>query len=205
MRAAEFREMLAATPADADLLDVCLRSENVPFICRDATGWAAFRGELTTGVEGLVAGDVRIVGSGRHGFSMRPNRRLRAFNAESDIDVVVVNEQLFDFLWIALLQAAYPRLSANRGIGGWDVPSRSELYAGWLTPKAVRMDWKIIGARAAPLVEFKQKWFDALKRAANHASRRHNDVQGRLYRTWRHAELYHLFSIAELRRSLEAA
>jgi hypothetical protein len=159
---------------------------------------------MVAGVDGLAVADVRVVGSGRHGFSMKPNSRFRVFNDASDIDVVVVNEQIFDALWILLLQTAYPRLASNRGIGGWDVPARAELYAGWLTPTAVRMDWKIIGRRAAPLIEFKQKWFDALKQAARHATKRHNDITGRLYRTWRHAELYHLFSIAELRRSLEA-
>ena len=196
--------MLANTSADADMLDVCLRSEDVPFVCRNAQGWAGFREAMVAGVEGLAVTDVRVIGSGRHGFSMKPYKRLRAFNDTSDIDVVVVNSQIFDALWILLLQTAYPRLSSNRGIGGWDVPARAELYAGWLTPTAVRMDWKIIGQRAAPLVEFKQKWFGALKQAARYASKRHNDITGRLYRTWQHAELYHLFSVAELRRSLEA-
>ncbi len=204
MKPNEFREMLRAT-ADPGLLDVCLRSDDVPFICGDAAGWTAFRGEIANGVHGLAEADIRIVGSARHGFSMRPRNHLREFTDESDIDVVVVNEALFDQLWIALLEAAYPRLAVNREIGRWDVPGRAELFAGWLTPTAIHMDWKIIGKRGVPLAEFKGKWFDALKRAARHSNKPHNDIQGRLYRTWRHAELYHLFSIAELRRSLEKA
>ena len=196
--------MLGAT-ADPDLLDVCLRGDDIPFICSDAAGWTAFRGELANGVDGLAEGDIRVVGSARYGFSMKPRNHLREFTDESDIDVVVVNEVLFDQLWIALLEAAYPRLAANREIGRWDVPGRAELFAGWLTPTAIHMDWKILGKRGVPLFEFKQKWFNALKLAARHSNRPHNDIQGRLYRTWRHAELYHLFSIAELRRSLEKA
>jgi hypothetical protein len=204
MKPDKFREMLHAT-ADPDLLDVCLRADDVPFICKDAPGWSAFRQEMARGVDGVAEADIRIVGSARLGFSMRPRNRLREFTEESDIDVGVVNEVLFDWLWIALLVAAYPRMAANRGIGRWDVPGRAELFAGWLTPTAIQMDWKIIGQRGVPLSQFKQKWFDALKQAARHSTKPHNDIQGRLYRTWRHAELYHLFSIAELRRSLEKA
>ena len=196
--------MLAVTP-DADLLDLCLRSDEVPFICKDAAGWAAFRQELSGAVDGLGVGDVRIVGSGRHGFSMNPKNKLRAFTEESDIDVVVVNDALFDAFWVSLLTAAYPRMNANVGVGGWKEYGRTELFAGWLTPTAVRMDWKIVGKRAAPLRKFKAAWFDALKLAARHSSQPHNDIQGRLYRTWRHAELYHLYSLAELRRSLETS
>jgi hypothetical protein len=204
MKQDEFREMLRVT-ADVGLLDLCLRADDVPFICKDAAGWTAFRQEIARGFDGLAETDIRIVGSARLGFSMRPRKHLQDFTDESDIDVVVVNETLFDWLWIALLVAAYPRLYANRGIGGWDVPGRTELFAGWLTPTAVRMDWSIIGQRGLPVFQFKQKWFDALKLAARYSNKPHNDIQGRLYRTWRHAELYHLHSIAELRQSLENA
>jgi hypothetical protein len=118
MKATEFREMMRVT-ADADLMDVCLRSEHVPFICKDAAGWTAFRQAIMGGVDGLAEADIRVVGSARHGFSMRPRNHLRAFTDESDIDVVVVNETLFDWLWIALLIAAYP-----------DCPPTPELAAG---------------------------------------------------------------------------
>jgi hypothetical protein len=204
MRAEEFRAMVIGS-ADADLLPHCLTSEEKPFVCNDDSKWTAFRQALIDGVEGISAGDIRIVGSGRHGFSMKPRANFRPFSDESDIDVVVVNEKIFDQVWIALLVAAYPRLPANREIGNWHVPGRSELFAGWLTPTAINMDWSIIGPRGAPLSQFKTRWFNALKVAASHSTKPHNDITGRLYRTWRHAELYHLYSIAQLRRSLENA
>jgi hypothetical protein len=202
MKPDEFRELMRAS-TDVDLLDVCLRAEDVPFICKDAQGWAAFRHEMTTRIDGLAIGDIRIVGSARHGFSTKPRNHLREFLHESDIDVAIINPTLFDSLWIALLEAAYPRVAETRKIGWWDTFGRTELFAGWLTPTAIHMDWKILGRRGLQLSEFKRKWFEALKLAARHSTRPHNDIQGRLYRTWRHAELYHLHSISELRRSLE--
>lgn len=130
MKPSDFREMLAAT-SDADMMPVCLMSDETPFVCNDGDKWTAFRQALVDGVEGLTLADVRVVGSGRHGFSTRPRARFKAFGDESDIDVVVVNEAIFDQVWLALLVAAYPRLAANREIGRWDVPAgRSSSPAG---------------------------------------------------------------------------
>jgi hypothetical protein len=204
MDADEFRELMAGR-SDADMLPVCLLAEDRPFVCDDDGKWTAFRQAMVDGVQGLALGDVRVVGSGRHGFSTHPRARFKAFDDDSDIDVVVVNEAIFDKVWISLLVAAYPRLAANREIGRWDVPGREELFAGWLTPTAIHMDWRIIGARGTPLSQFKLRWFNALKLAAGHSTKPHHDITGRLYRTWRHAELYHLYSIGQLRRSLERA
>ncbi len=202
MKPDEFRELMKSN-ADVDLLDVCLHSEDHPFVCKDADGWTAFRAELANGVDGLGPGDIRVVGSARHGFSMKPKASFKAFTDDSDIDVVVVNAEVFDSLWVWLLEAAYPRLYSNQKIGGWLGGGRKELFAGWLTPTAIQMDWKIVGRRRVPLSTFKRKWFEALKLAAGKSTKSHRDIQGRLYRTWRHAELYHLYSIAELRRSME--
>jgi hypothetical protein len=201
MNVADFQDLMASK-SDADMLPVCLTSEEKPFVCNDDLKWTAFRQALVDGVKGLTLADVRVVGSGRHGFSTRPRARFKAFGDNSDIDVVVVNETIFDEVWIALLVAAYPRLAANREIGRWNVEGREELFAGWLTPTSIHMDWRILGSRGKPLSEFKLKWFSALKVAAGHSTTPHQDITGRLYRTWRHAELYHLFSIAQLRRSL---
>src|SRR5581483_7189643 len=199
MRSAEFRSLMSTTK-DSDLLDVCLRNQDVPFVIGSKAAWDDFRGALVFALP-LSQDDIRIVGSARLGFSLKPRNNLRRFRVTSDIDVVVVNEPLFDWLWIALLTAASPRHAVFRGAGRWDQPGRSELFAGWLTPLLVHMDRKILGAKAAPIFEFKTKWFNALKEAARHPAKRHRDINGRLYRTWQHAELYHLHSLSELRTS----
>ena len=53
--------------------------------------------------------NITVVGSGKIGFSLSPDTFPRQFSEESDIDVVVVNEELFDRLWVALLKWHYPR------------------------------------------------------------------------------------------------
>ena len=185
------------------MLDTCLHDDRAPYAFEPgSTAWDTFRDELVSGL-GIARSDIRVVGSARFGFSLKPGHNLRSFRDTSDIDVVVVNSGLFDELWLAVLDAAYPRPPVDQKIGGWLGKRRNELYTGWLTPLEIRLDIKIFGAKARRVLDLRARWFNALKEAARHPTRRHEDVTGRLYRTWRHAELYHLHSLSTLRRTLE--
>jgi hypothetical protein len=203
MNSDEFRAMLAEQ-TDVQMLESCLHDEAAPYIFGDRpAAWDMFRDELVVRL-GVVRADIRIVGSGRFGFSMKPGHNLKAFRDTSDIDVVVVNPVLFDQLWVSILEAAYPRPPVTEliGFGGWLANRRNELYTGWLTPLAIKLSSRIFGAKAKPVLDFNAKWFNALKTASQHPARRHENITGRLYRTWRHAELYHLSSLGTLRKTL---
>ncbi|HXR03237.1 MAG TPA: hypothetical protein VN836_00840 [Verrucomicrobiae bacterium] len=199
----EFRQLLVEQ-TDLQMLGPCLHDDITPFVFEPKPDtWNAFRDELAVQL-GVARGDVRVVGSGRLGFSMKPQGNLVGFKDKSDIDVVIVNADIFDHLWFSLLDAAYPRrpfTDANR-LGGWLRDRSSEVYTGWITPLEIRLDSKIYGPKAKPVLEFNVRWFNTLKQVSRHPPRRHEDVEGRLYRTWRHAELYHLHSLAVLRKSL---
>ncbi len=202
MTSDEFRELLAHR-GDAQLLELCLHDDQAPYVFEGKPGaWDTFREDLAARL-GVARAEIRIVGSGRLGFSMKPGHNLRGFLDTSDIDVVFVNAEMFDHLWLSILDAAYPRPPTTQRIGGWLETRRNELYTGWLTPLEIRLDGKIFGAKAKPVLDFNTRWFNALKQASRHPPRRHEDIRGRLYRTWRHAELYHLDSLAALRRSLD--
>lgn len=197
----EFRATLA-TKKDHELLGLCLRDQELPFVFDTRPqSWVNFRKQVAADLH-AQEGDLSIVGSGRLGFSLKPRNNLKAFSDKSDIDVVVVNESLFDELWIALLTAAYPRPPITEQLGGWLAERRREVYTGWISPDEMKLDGKIYGAKAKPVNEIRVRWFTALKRASQHPPRRHEDITARLYRTWSHAELYHLNSLAALRQSL---
>jgi hypothetical protein len=201
MTSAEFRELLHRQ-TDAELLGPCLHDDRAPYVFQPRENtWDAFRDELVSGL-GVLRADIRVVGSGRFGFSLKPGRNLKSFTDTSDIDVVVTNASLFDQLWAALLEAAYPRPPITEHLGGWLRKRRNELYTGWLTPLEIKLDRKIVGVRARPVIDFNFRWFRALKEASRHPVRRHEDITSRLYRTWHHAELYHLSSLAALRSTL---
>lgn len=201
MTPVEFRELLRHR-SDAELLEPCLLADGPPYIFEPKPdAWDAFRDEIGAHL-GVVRGEIRIVGSGRFGFSTKPGVNLRGYRDTSDIDVVIVNHDLFDQLWISILEAAYPRSPNTERIGGWFANRRNELYTGWLTPMEIKLDVTIFGPKAKPVLDFNLQWFNALKQASRHFPRRHEDITGRLYRTWRHAELYHLHSLAALRKEL---
>lgn len=198
MNSEEFRALLGSQ-TDQELLDVCLRSDAAPYVFEpNPEAWSAFRGLMSEKLS-CSMDDIRVVGSGRLGFSMKPDQNLRNFSDRSDIDVVVVSNDLFDALWIALLKAYYPRPPVT--FGGWLAEGRNELYTGWLSPLKIRLDTKIF-KNTENIVGIRALWFDTLKLASNMPPRRHEDIQCRLYRTWDHAELYHIHSISALRRSL---
>jgi hypothetical protein len=201
MTPAQFRDLLLGQ-TDAELLGPCLHDSQAPYVFQPRlAAWDEFREELVSGL-GVARDDIRVVGSGRFGFSLRPGRNLRTFPDTSDIDVAVINASLFDQLWAALLEAAYPRPPITEHLGGWLGKRRNELYTGWLTPLKINLDISIVGVRARPVIDFNFRWFRTLKQASRHPLRRHEDISSRLYRTWRHAELYHLNSLAALRSSL---
>lgn len=196
----EFRELIADND-DAVMLDRTLHSEAPPFVFDPVPArWDEFRATVAEEL-GVNVADIRVVGSGRLGFSLKPGNNLRAFQDTSDIDVVVVNSDAFDDLWISLLRAAYPRPPVQ--LGERLKQGRNDLYTGWLTPESIRLDLRIFGEKARPALETRTKWFNCLKGASRFPPRRHEDIHARLYRTWSHAELYHLHSISVLRNSLK--
>lgn len=200
MTSDEFRGLLAEHD-DQHLLGICLRDDAVPFVFEPKPAeWDTFRTVLVDNL-GCAAADISVVGSARLGLSLKPDMNLRAFTDKSDIDVVVVNAALFDALWLALLAAAYPRPPVTERLGPWLKERRNELYTGYVTPLALRLDPKIYGAKAQPVLETRTLWFNALKEASRYPPRRHEDINGRLYRSWDHAELYHVSSLGALRRS----
>jgi hypothetical protein len=201
MTSPEFLELLGRE-TDVALVAKCLGTDVVPYVFEPRPDtWNTFRDEVGEAL-GVSRDDINVVGSGRFGLSLKPGKNLKRFSDDSDIDVVVINSTLFDEFWLALLDAAYPREPLTEMVGGWLQKRRNEVYTGWLTPLQISIDHRIFGRRASQVLTLKARWFNALKTASRHPPRRHSDVRGRLYRTTRHAELYHLSSLAALRRSL---
>jgi len=201
MTSEELRELILST-TDADLLGPCLRENATPYVFEpNPTAWGTFCNDVSRDID-VAPGDIRIVGSARFGYSLKPGNNLKAYSDGSDIDVVVVNPDLFDILWHGLLKAIYPRPPFVRNVGGWLRERQKEVYTGWLSPLSVRLDQRIYGERAREVVEFNARWFNAFKKASQYPARRYEDISGRLYRTWQHAELYHLNSIRSLRKAL---
>ncbi|MEJ5118301.1 hypothetical protein WH158_12855 [Gluconobacter cerinus] len=60
-------------------------------------------------ISGVNKKDIKLAGSSRFGISMSPktNKFFRKFNDESDLDIVIVSSDLFNYLWNNFRYAYY--------------------------------------------------------------------------------------------------
>ena len=91
--------------------------------------------------------DIRIVGSAKLGFSIAPDKAWREFCVDSDIDMAIVSERLFDKFWTDLYDFnIYLKARSKRD----DITYRRFLdsfFKGWFRPDLFpfhfpgRSDW----------------------------------------------------------------
>lgn len=148
--------------------------------------------------------NVAVVGSARIGFSLNPGSFFRAFSPESDIDVIVIDEKLFDELWITILKWHYPqRYSGLEGADRyWAGKRKKEVYWGWITPDKIRFDGLSFPKSLKRLRDISTQWFNAFRSLSHHSELAARPVSGRLYRTWRHALLYHMEGLRQIKVQL---
>ena len=106
----EFEKDLLSKPA-RDVTNKYL-FDNYPFCFQD-------RSELLTQFRYNICDNFKIhtknfciVGSGKIGFSLSPNKYGSKFSDASDIDIVLISDELFQSLWLQLL--AFKKTSAYK-------------------------------------------------------------------------------------------
>jgi hypothetical protein len=157
--------------------------------------------------------DVIVVGSAKTGFSMDPKNPFRPFHPRSDVDLLVIDSELFDRAWRTLLVWNYsqPERYWPRGAAGpWVGERRDEVWWGYLRPA----EWTQLARRLGllnepyalqqfgPVRDLSTQWFRTLKGLARDRALSMRDVNARLYRTREHAVLYHIDSLAKLKASV---
>jgi hypothetical protein len=148
--------------------------------------------------------EVAIVGSAKTGFSLNPNHYGVHFSAKSDIDVAVINEDLFDTIWHCVLDWHYPRRSSlPQSERDWAHRRMRELFWGWFRPDAIKYDDLLLPRPLRDARRFSTKWFDAFQSLSLIKQFTSRTVSGRLYRTRRHAVAYHAAGLRLIRRQLE--
>jgi len=147
--------------------------------------------------------NVVIVGSAKLGFSLSPDRFGRRFSDGSDVDVAVVDAALFDEIWYTVLKWDYPR--RRIGSSEWAAARRREMFSGWCAPAELTFVGLEFPELLVPVRDLSAKWFNAFHSLSLHPRLAAREFNGRLYRTWDHAALYHADGIRQLRRALESA
>ena len=166
-----------------------LNESRVPFVFRDnAQQYLAFLEDISSRLD-VESACLTVVGSAAVGFCMSPTREYgREFRSESDIDLVVVDEALFDIAWLALRQM-YGRtydLTQEMRVE-YKRHQKRYVFRGWIYPTSF-----------AGVIPFASHWFHELELVASSATEDGHRIGARLYRTEEHAREYHIYGIRQL-------
>lgn len=120
--------------------------------------------------------DIVLVGSGKLGFSIKPNRRYGEFNDNSDIDVAVVSTSLFQKVW----KEAY--IYKKKG-AYW---TKSDDFFRYLSEGWIRPD-KLPSSNYFEFAGFWWKFFSDLTTSEKYGPYK---IRGGLYYSWFFLEEY---------------
>ncbi len=129
----EFSELLDSRDHTKIVNEILIAG--VPFAFRDSPAdYDALRTTLGTALH-LSADAMTVVGSGRIGFSLSPEKYGTPFLPESDLDVVVVSSKLFDMAWLDLLRLGRKYFSLQKNVQSWiDTHKENHIFFGFILP-----------------------------------------------------------------------
>lgn len=134
--------------------------------------------------------NISIIGSAKTNYSFSPNKQFRAFNEESDFDIILVSNDLFNRFWTAYYEISkvqqiqnYQRLTSNIFNKFISIKEDGAHYNN-----DSLMDWqrKLSGFRTELQLEYKI----------------YNEINYRIYSSWEDVENYHLKGISKLKAIL---
>lgn len=143
--------------------------------------------------------EVMIVGSSKFGFSPY---KFTKFTLDSDIDVVLVNENLFDVFYELVCEYQY-QIRMQKIRLTYDQYSQylkfiKYMIMGWMRPD-------LLPQNTTEFKELKQRWDDFFKNISHSKSEVGNYiVKGGLFKNYYYAEKYYRSSIEEVSNKLKS-
>ena len=137
---------------------------------------------------GVSRHNICLIGSGKTGYSLNPGKKLKLYDATSDIDVVIVSPRQFDHLWNVYIRLFYI---------GTDIRSseiRKDIFRQFVS-------FKQLPQESEELVEL-EKSLGPLRRELEKTFYISSEINFRIYHNWEAVELYHLHGIEKLKREL---
>ena len=123
-----------------------------------------------------------LVGSAKLGFSIAPDKKYRPFGEDSDLDVAIISEVLFDSLWAEAFEFwTYRR--------PWTLQNsfKNYLFRGWLRPDCL------------PSEESQNQWFEFFRELTGSEKYGRYKISAGVYKSWRFFESYQQIAVAQLR------
>jgi hypothetical protein len=201
----KFKDLLATEPLPRIVTDIVFKG--TPYILKDApNALATIKTHLASALP-LAESNIAIIGSAKMGFSLDPENFPRQFSDASDIDVLIVDERLFDKIWSCLLDWHYDRdiHGTNWDERHWISERRKSIYWGWLAPADLQIGRGINASYLLrPIRDLRTAWFNAFKTLSRLPELSRRDVSGRLYRTWDHAVRYQVDGLRKIKLKLQS-
>jgi len=133
---------------------------------------------------------VNVVGSAKLGFSIAPQKRFRPIQDDSDIDVAIISDELFDTFWEKLFEFNINLVSRNNNEQELYDKFLTYFFRGWLRPDCFPFNYK-----------GKQDWFDFFRKIS-YKKYDQRKVTGAIYKNEYFFKKYHENNIKNLREVL---
>ncbi|MBY5399910.1 hypothetical protein HFN01_34545 [Rhizobium leguminosarum] len=133
--------------------------------------------------------NVCLIGSGKTGYSLNPKNNFRLYNAESDIDVVIVSPGQFDTLWNVYVRLHY--LDAEFKSDG----VRRDVFRQFVSFRQL--------PQTSQELRDMEKRLGPLRRDLEAKFYLSSEINFRIYRNWEAVELYHIHGIQKIKSDLE--
>ena len=188
----DFKEKLATRPTSDIVQEVLF--DAFPYCFKEKpSSYGIFRKEICD-IFQIHPQNFSIVGSAKVGFSLSPEKFGREFNESSDIDVVLVSEELFQEIWLQLIEFKRKTLfKLDRRYKERFETLQYSLFYG-----IIRLD------RLSDDFDFAKKWwvfFNKLSVDKRFGPRR---IRGALFKSWKHVSLTYEENIRKLREQHES-
>lgn len=134
---------------------------------------------------------VHVVGSAKLGFSIAPNKRFRKINDDSDIDVAVIDEYVFDDYWRRLFDFNSALTSKSDKDELLLKQFESYFFRGWIRPDKFPLSY-----------QGKNEWFEFFK-SISYKKYNKRKITAAIYKNEHFFENYHLENIHSLRSEMQ--
>jgi hypothetical protein len=157
-------------------------------LCRtmDERSYYELRSEISSEWH-LHPNEIIIVGSGKLGFSIKRERRFKAFRQTSDYDIAIVCSDLFDYFW----RLAF-RFTSKYYLWKRENEFHSYMVRGWMRPDLLPSE----------SFDDRVRWdafFDDLSTRTKYGRHR---MKAGLYKSWEHLEAYQTICVDECKTAL---
>ena len=189
----QFKELLLAGDAKSfvthQLFDDSCWLFNQPTLLSPETTFAGVKANLAD-LLNVSPRSFTVVGSGKYGWSMSPTKGVRPFDPEnSDIDIVIVSQPLFDTAWAALRAAYYAGYGKYKAMHAYHVFARALVLDG------------AEHYQSQYLQELAQRLSD-LNSIVGKSVRLKKSAKYRVYADWDDATKYHIHGVETMRKRI---